>query len=118
MFAVGRHAVTAGLNLANAGVAVEANGKIKVNDEEQTNVPNIYAIGDVIHGKLELTPVAIKTGMLLSRRLFAEGTEKMDYVNVPTSVFTPIEYGCCGLAEADAINTYGDENITVWHTRF
>ena len=80
----------------------EKNWKIKVSDEEQSNVPHIYAIGDVIYGKLELTPVAIKAGMLLSKRLFGGGTEKMDYVNVPTSVFTPIEYGSVGYSEEDA----------------
>jgi thioredoxin reductase (NADPH) len=56
--------------------------------------------------------------MLLSRRLFSGATEKMDYVNVPTAVFTPIEYGCCGLAEVDAIAKYGEENISVFHTTF
>jgi pyruvate/2-oxoglutarate dehydrogenase complex dihydrolipoamide dehydrogenase (E3) component len=38
------------LNLERTGVKAESNGKIKVNDEEQTEVPNIYAIGDVIYG--------------------------------------------------------------------
>lgn len=56
----------------------------------------------MLHGKLELTPVAIKAGKLLSYRLFAGAREKMDYVNVPTTVFTPLEYGCCGLSEEDA----------------
>lgn len=79
MFAIGRYAITKGLNLENAGVVCEKNGKFKVNDEEQTNIPNIYAIGDVIYGQLELTPVAIKAGQLLSKRLFAEEKEKMDY---------------------------------------
>jgi thioredoxin reductase (NADPH) len=50
LFAMGRYALTAGLNLANAGLIAEKNGKFKVNDVEQTNVPNIYAIGDVIYG--------------------------------------------------------------------
>lgn len=118
MFAVGRYAITKGLSLENAGVVCEKNGKFKVNDQEQTNVPNIYAVGDVIYGQLELTPVAIKAGLLLSKRLFAGQTEKMDYVNVPTTVFTPIEYGCCGLSEVDAIQKYGNENISTYHTTF
>jgi pyruvate/2-oxoglutarate dehydrogenase complex dihydrolipoamide dehydrogenase (E3) component len=50
LFAIGRYAVTGGLNLQNAGLVCEKNGKFKVNDVEQTNVPNIYAIGDVIYG--------------------------------------------------------------------
>ncbi|XP_016119538.1 thioredoxin reductase 1, cytoplasmic-like, partial [Sinocyclocheilus grahami] len=52
------------------------NGKIPVNDEEQTNVPHIYAIGDILEGKWELTPVAIQAGKLLARRLFAGATLK------------------------------------------
>jgi len=50
LFAMGRYAVTEGINLAAAGVTCEKNGKFNVNDEEQTNVPHIYAIGDVIYG--------------------------------------------------------------------
>lgn len=102
LFAIGRYALTKDINLAAAGVKAESNFKIKGGDDEQTNVPNIYAIGDVLYGKLELTPVAIKAGKLLSYRLFAGKTEMMDYVNVPTTVFTPLEYGSCGLSEEDA----------------
>jgi len=50
LFAIGRYALTAGLNLAAAGVVAEKNGKFKVSDTEQTNVPHIYAIGDVLYG--------------------------------------------------------------------
>lgn len=116
LFAMGRYAVTQGLNLENAGVKPEKNGKFIVNDEEQTNIPNIYAIGDVIYGQLELTPVAIKAGMLLANRMFLGHTEKMDYANVPTTVFTPLEYGCCGPSEEDAKKEYGADNIKTYHT--
>lgn len=118
LFAMGRYAVTQGINLDAAGVKFESNGKIKVNDQEQTNVENIYAIGDVIYGNLELTPVAIKSGELLAKRLFAGKTQKMDYANVPTTVFTPIEYGCCGLSEEEAIEKHGNDDIEVFHTGF
>ncbi len=118
LFAIGRYALTKELNLESVGVKVEANGKIKATDLEETNVPHIYAIGDVIYGKLELTPVAIKAGKLLAYRLFGSGTEKMDYVNVPTTVFTPLEYGSCGLSEEDAKAKYGAENISTYHTSF
>ena len=66
LFAIGRYALTKSINLEKAGVIVESNGKIRAADDEQTNVPHIYAIGDVLYGKLELTPVAIKAGKLLS----------------------------------------------------
>jgi thioredoxin reductase (NADPH) len=103
LFAIGRYALTKELNLDKVGIKVESNWKIKANDVEQTEVPHIYAIGDVIYGKLELTPVAIKAGKLLAERLFGGKTAKMDYVNVPTTVFTPLEYGSCGLSEEDAV---------------
>jgi thioredoxin reductase (NADPH) len=51
----------------------------------------------------ELTPVAIKAGELLARRLFSDSKELMDWDYIPTTVFTPIEYGCCGLSEEEAI---------------
>jgi len=65
LFAMGRYALTQNLNLAAAGLVAEKNGKFKVTNE-QTNVPNIYAVGDVIDGVMELTPTAIKAGALLS----------------------------------------------------
>ena len=118
LFAIGRYALTANLNIASAGLIAEKNGKFKVTDTEQTNVENIYAIGDVIDGVMELTPSAIKAGSLLSQRLFANGTEKMDYSGIPTTVFTPLEYGCCGLSEVEAKEKYGAENINTFHTGF
>lgn len=42
----------------------------------------------------------------------------MDYVNVPTTVFTPLEYGCCGYSEEDAKEKFGAENIATYHTAF
>lgn len=49
-----------------------------MNDEEQTNVPHIYGIGDILDGKLELTPVAIQAGKLLARRLYGGSKVKVD----------------------------------------
>ena len=41
-----------------------------------------------------------------------------DYVNVATTVFTPLEYGCIGLSEEDAVARYGEDNIEVYHTNY
>uniref|UniRef100_A0A8C7C3D7 Thioredoxin reductase 3 n=1 Tax=Oncorhynchus kisutch TaxID=8019 RepID=A0A8C7C3D7_ONCKI len=97
---------------------ITRNGKVPVNDEEQTNVPHIYAIGDILEGKWELTPVAIQAGKLLARRLYAGASLKCDYVNVPTTVFTPLEYGACGHSEEKAIELYGQDNLEVYHSLF
>ena len=66
----------------------------------------------------ELTPVAIQAGLLLANRLFGKSNEAMDYINVCTTVFTPIEYSCVGLSEDDAIAKLGNDNIEVYHREF
>lgn len=78
-FYSGRQADTLQLGLENIGVIVNPkNGKIVCLDE-QTSVPNIFAVGDVVDGAPELTPVAIHAGKLLARRLFSDSTQKMNY---------------------------------------
>jgi len=106
-------------------MGVNPNGKITTVNE-QTNVPHIYAIGDVIDGakldppsaETELTPVAIQAGKLLASRLFNCGTTMMDYSKVPTTVYTPLEYGACGMPEELAIEKYGEKNIEVFHSYY
>ncbi|NXA16946.1 TRXR1 reductase, partial [Ibidorhyncha struthersii] len=119
LLAIGRDACTRKIGLDKVGVKInEKTGKIPVNDEEQTNVPYIYAVGDILQDKLELTPVAIQAGRLLVQRLYAGATSKCDYVNVPTTVFTPLEYGACGYSEETAVEKFGEENIEVYHSHF
>ena len=85
--------------METVGVKTAKNGKVIAGDDDVTSVPNIYAIGDVCEGRLELTPTAIMAGRLLAKRLFGKGTRFMSYKYVPTTVFTPIEYGCCGYSQ-------------------
>ncbi|XP_063165352.1 thioredoxin reductase 1, cytoplasmic-like [Candoia aspera] len=119
LLAIGRDACTRKIGLQTVGVKInEKTGKIPVNDEEQTNVPYIYAIGDVLEGKPELTPVAIQAGRLLARRLYGGADTKCDYINIPTTVFTPLEYGACGYSEEKATERFGNDNIEVYHSYF
>ena len=90
------------------------NGKVLHDEAERTNVDSIFAIGDVLDDKPELTPVAIQAGKLLARRLCGADDTLTDYVNVCTTVFTPLEYGCCGLSEEDAIEQFGEGDIEVF----
>lgn len=57
-------------------------------------------------------------GRLLARRLFDAQTKLMNYKFVPTTVFTPLEYGCCGFSQEDAIEKFGEENIVCYGSRF
>jgi len=116
LMAVGRAGLAGQLNVKAAGLDyLEKNGKITVNDADQTSVSHIYAIGDVADGKPELTPVAIQAGRKLVRRLFAGSSKIMDYTDVATAVFTPIEYGAVGYSEEDAVKKLGKENVKVYH---
>jgi len=116
--AIGRTADTQNLGLENVNVETNPkNGKI-LTSFEQTKCPNIYAIGDVMEGCPELTPVAIQVGLSLSRRLFGGSKEPMDYKNICTAVFTPLEYGCVGYSEDDAKSTFGEDKIEVYHKSF
>jgi len=125
LLAIGRNVCTNEIGLDMTGVAVSANGKIPTLNE-QTNVPHIYAIGDIIDGEklvppsatTELTPVAIQAGKLLAQRLYGGQSSLMDYSKVATTVYTPLEYGAVGLSEEDAIKVYGAENIEVYHSYF
>ncbi|XP_069760350.1 thioredoxin reductase 1, cytoplasmic-like [Narcine bancroftii] len=119
LLAIGRDACTKNIGLDKVGVKVnEKSGRIPVNELEQTNVPYIYAIGDILDSKLQLTPVAIQAGRLLAQRLYGGSTLKCDYVNVPTTIFTPLEYGACGFSEEAALEKYGENNVEVYHSYF
>uniref|UniRef100_A0A8C9FDP1 Thioredoxin reductase 2 n=1 Tax=Pavo cristatus TaxID=9049 RepID=A0A8C9FDP1_PAVCR len=119
MWAVGRVPDTETLNLETVGVKTNSEtGKIIVDASEATSVPHIYAIGDITEGRPELTPTAIAAGKLLARRLFGHSSELMDYDNVPTTVFTPLEYGCVGLSEEKAVQCYGSDNVEVFHAYY
>lgn len=118
LLAVGRDPCTSELHLDRVGVQVQPkSGYVICQDDESTSCPYIYAVGDIVDGRPELTPVAIQAGRLLARRLFAGETLKCDYSNVPTTIFTPLEYGCIGLTEEAAIEQYG-EDIQVYHSNF
>lgn len=114
---IGRSADTSVLGLDKAGVSTNKWGEIPV-DKEQTNVPHIYAIGDVIEGIWELTPVAIQAGRMLAGRLYGGKSLYMDYHTIPTTVFTPLEYGAIGFAEEAAIEKFGAENLETYHSKF
>jgi len=117
IWAVGRRPNTQGLNLEAAGVAVLPNGTIPVDAFENTNVPGIYAIGDVT-GKVSLTPVAIAAGRRLAERLFGGRSDsKVDYENIPSALFSHPPVGTVGLTEPQARQRYGSD-VTIYSRYF
>ena len=100
-FATGRVPNTRGLGLEAAGVLTDARGAIRVDADHRTNVPGIYALGDVID-RVNLTPMATATGHALADTLFGGRPRHASYANVPTAVFTSPPIGTVGLTEAEA----------------
>ncbi|KAG7892693.1 hypothetical protein KL905_001097 [Ogataea polymorpha] len=108
------------LDVHKIGLELNAKDQVIVNEYQETNVKNVYSLGDVV-GKVELTPVAIATGRKLSNRLFGPEvfrTQKQDFDNVPSVIFSHPEAGSIGLSEKDAIEKYGEDDIKVYQSKF
>ncbi|GBQ06913.1 glutathione reductase [Saccharibacter floricola DSM 15669] len=113
MMATGRRPSVDALGLENAGVAVE-NGHVVVNAQSETNVPSIYAIGDIID-QYNLTPTAISEGHLLAERLFAPQGRSWSFDTTPKAVFFAAPIGSVGMSEEEAVR---DHDVTVYLSRF
>ncbi|PVX38801.1 NADPH-glutathione reductase /dihydrolipoamide dehydrogenase [Pasteurella langaaensis DSM 22999] len=119
VWAIGREPATDVINLEATGVETNERGFIKVDKYQNTNVKGIYAVGDIIEGGIELTPVAVAAGRRLSERLFNnKPNEYLDYNLVPTVVFSHPPIGTVGLTEPKAIEIYGAENVKVYKSSF
>lgn len=119
VWAIGREPATDVINLEATGVETNERGFIKVDKYQNTNVKGIYAVGDIIEGGIELTPVAVAAGRRLSERLFNnKPNEHLDYNLVPTVVFSHPPIGTVGLTEPKAIEIYGVENVKVYKSSF
>ncbi len=108
IWAVGRRPLTAKLGLEHVGIETDR-GYIPVDEWQHTGVANIYAIGDAAAGFPQLTPVAIRAGRYLSRRLYNNEPDlKLDLTYVPTVVFAHPPVGTVGLTEEKAREQYGE----------
>jgi len=119
LWAIGRSPELEKLNLGATGVKTDKKDHIEVDDFQNTNIENIYALGDVCNKGFELTPVAIAAGRRLSDRLFGgKSDSKLDYSTIPSVVFAHPECGSIGLTEPEAREQYGDAAIKVYTSSF
>ena len=118
LWAIGRGAAVGDLALERAGVGLDVQGFICNDKYQVSNVPGIYAIGDV-SGRAQLTPVAIAAGRRLSDRLFGgQSGRHLDYENIPTVIFGRPPLGTVGLSEKAATQRYGASNLTIYRSSF
>ena len=106
LWAVGRSPNTAELGLEKAGVKLGKNGAILVDDDNQSSVPWLYAIGDVTD-RVQLTPVAIREGQAFADTVYGGKPTRVDYANIPSAVFSHPPIAAVGLTEGQARDKLG-----------
>ena len=121
LYATGRMPKTDGLGLERIGVELDGEGTVRVDAYSRTNLPHVYAVGDVTN-RLNLTPMAIAEGQAVAETLFNDTPTKPDHANVATAVFSHPSIGAVGpteeeaRAEYDAIDVYSSSFRALKHT--
>jgi glutathione reductase (NADPH) len=111
MFATGREPYVEGLGLDKAGVQLNENGAIVVDDYSKTpTVDNIWAVGDVTD-RINLTPVAIREGAAFAQTEFYDNPTTFDHDMVASAVFSQPPVGSVGMSEAEARHAFGKVDI-------
>lgn len=110
MAAIGRDPISRGLGLEEAGVNIDERGAIVVDEWSRTNVPHIYAVGDVTC-RVALTPVAIREGHAVANTLFGNLPTKIQHELIPTAVFSQPAAACIGLSEPAAVAAGHDAKV-------
>jgi glutathione reductase (NADPH) len=115
MFATGRIPNGMEIGLENVGITHTAHGAVPVNEYSQTEVPSIYAVGDVTN-RVNLTPVAIREGQAFADTVFGGKPTMVNHGLIPTAVFSQPELGTVGLTEEKARDTH--KSIDIYKTTF
>jgi glutathione reductase (NADPH) len=110
LFAVGRQPNTERLGLEAAGVETGDKGEVKVDDDNRSSVPSIFAVGDVTD-RVQLTPVAIREGQAFADTFFGNKPTRVDYRCIPSAVFSHPPLAGVGMTEGQARNTIGPVKV-------
>ncbi|QIL02346.1 glutathione-disulfide reductase [Sphingomonas sinipercae] len=110
LFATGRVPNLEGLGCEAAGVEVTDQGAIKVDDDNRTSAPSIYAVGDVTN-RVQLTPVAIREAQAFADTVFGNKPTRVDYGCIPSAVFSHPPLAAVGMTEGEARNRLGSVKV-------
>ena len=110
MFATGRVPNVRGLGLRDAGVDVLPGGMIPVNEFSQTNLQNVFAVGDVTN-RVNLTPVALMEGHAFADSEFGGNPRPVNHRFIPSAVFSHPPVATVGFSEKDAAVHYGQLDV-------
>jgi dihydrolipoamide dehydrogenase len=112
LVAVGRGPNTAGMGYEEQGVAMDR-GYVLTNDRLQTNLPNVYAAGDIVPG-LQLAHRGFQQGIFIAEEIAGLKPTAIDETGIPKVTYCEPEVASVGLSEAKAAETYGAENISTY----
>jgi glutathione reductase (NADPH) len=110
LFAVGRRPNIEGIGLEAAGVELGERRQIKVDADNRTSVPSIFAVGDVTD-RVQLTPVAIREGQAFADTFFGNKPHQVDYACIPSAVFSHPPLAGVGMTEGEARNKLGSVKV-------
>jgi glutathione reductase (NADPH) len=106
LIAVGRRPNTENMGLDAAGVALGEKGEVRVDADNRSSVPSIFAVGDVTD-RVQLTPVAIREGQAFADSVFGKTPTRVDYGCIPSAVFSHPPLAGVGMTEGAARNRLG-----------
>jgi glutathione reductase (NADPH) len=110
LFATGRVPNTTGLGLESAGVELDEKGAVRVDEDNRSTCPSIYAVGDVTN-RVQLTPVAIREGQAFADNKYGKGDCRVDYDCIPSAVFSHPPLAGVGMTEAEARQKLGSVKV-------
>jgi glutathione reductase (NADPH) len=110
LWAIGRTPHSKAMGLEEVGVELANDGSVKVGEDNRTNVPSIYAVGDVTN-RVQLTPVAIREGHAFADSVFGNNPRTVDYKCIPTAVFSNPPIASVGMTEAEARAELSDVKV-------
>jgi len=108
LIATGRKPNTDNIGLETVDVQLDAQGYVKVNDELQTNVPNIWAAGDIIGRQTDsqpATPVGAHDGVIAALNGLTEAHRKVDHRVIPRTIFTDPQVAVVGMTDKEAVES-------------
>jgi dihydrolipoamide dehydrogenase len=110
LVAVGRGAATAGLGFEEVGITVDR-GFVITNERLATNVPGVYAVGDIVPG-LQLAHRSFQQGIFVAEELAGLNPVLVEDVNIPKVTYCDPEIASVGYTEAKAANKFGADQVT------
>jgi len=110
MYATGRVPNVRRLGLERAGVGMHPGGWVLVDEYSRTNVPHVFAVGDVTN-RVNLTPVAIYEGHAFADSVFGGRPRPVEHEFIPSAVFCQPPVGTVGFSEKDAVTHFGEIDV-------